>query len=153
MNLEYDYPSILAQFIIEQNHILTDEIVQLSLLYRAIEEYFSDVNELMNFYEQKKEFANNLKYEDLGFYRDLLNNNYDKFIVIIKQMKSAKSIEEIQINLNNMSLFINHAFADTCIRVNLLEYLADVRACLEDIKTRQVALIKFKILGTKNEIK
>lgn len=86
MNLDMSFDNYnirrLAQNIIEHEHILTDKVMQLSILYNYLEKYFRDIELLIKFYNEVKDYSSNLRYSDLAFFCELFHNNYSKFIVV-----------------------------------------------------------------------
>ncbi|MDD3266549.1 MAG: hypothetical protein PHC75_05140 [Burkholderiales bacterium] len=136
----------LAENIIEHKHILTPEVIELSLIYDYINQYITDIKLLVEMYEDTKEYALNLKYGDLDFFSALLENNYEEFIKLtdIMQQKTSitKSVDEMENNATALLTFINTAFANTHFRVDLLEYTQDLNYYVEQIKAHKSILLK-----------
>lgn len=136
----------LAENIIDHKYILTDEVVQLALLYDYLEQYFTDIKSLVEFYESVKDYTFNLRYGDLDFFRDLLESNHAEFIEITEKMEQVKSIEEMNNTITILLLFIDQRFNNTHIKADFLEYSSNFLHYVESITIHNNALIKSKKL-------
>lgn len=136
----------LAEKIVEHKHILTDEVVQLSIIYDYLDKYANNTKTLVEFYEEVKEYAFNLKYGDLGFFRDLLESNYKTFKELTDKMQQrdsiTESIDEMEQNAKALLAFIEKAFANTNIKTDLLEYSQNFIYYVERLKLHRNALLK-----------
>lgn len=145
MNLDNYNIRCLAQNIIAHEHILTDKVVQLTILYNYLEEYFKDIELLIKFYKEVKDYASDLRYGDLDFFRKLLHNNYDKFIAITEKMKSVKSIHEMEVQTDALFELIELTFVNMSIKADFLEYSQGFYHYIERIKIHQDVLQKLNI--------
>ncbi len=138
----------LAENIVEHKHIITDEVVQLSIIYDYLDKYANDTKILVEFYEEVKEYAFNLKYGDLGFFRDLLENNYETFKELTDKMQQinsiTESIDEMEQNAKALLAFIEKSFGNTNIKTDLLEYSQNFIYYIEGLRLNRNALLKLK---------
>lgn len=135
----------VAKNIIDHEHVLTPEVVQLSMLYGYVEEYFDDIKLLIKFYNEVKDYSSDLRYGDLGFFRELLANNYDKFIAITDKMESVNNLDDIEIYTATLFEFIESTFANTHIRIDFLEYSQSFHYYVERIKVHKDVLQKLSL--------
>lgn len=144
-----DYPIMqLAENILDHKHILTDEVIQLNLMYNYLNEYVEETRGFVDFYKEVKEYAFNLKYGDLEFFSELLENNYKTFKEITDKMLQRESImqsiDEMEKNANDLLAFIEKAFANTHIKADFLDSAWCFIYYVDRIKVHRDAIIKLQ---------
>lgn len=148
MNFDDSRIGVLAKNIIAHDRILTNDVVQLGMIYNYLNKYFNDVDEFLKFYEEIMYYAAELKYGDLYFFQVLFEDNYDAFKAIIAKINQdegyTKSIDEMIENTKELENFINEKFANTHIKIDLLDYVDALSYYIERIQVHTNMLSNLK---------